>query len=42
VKAANPAFDVTPSGYITAIITEKGIIRAPYTEGLREIGSRSS
>jgi methylthioribose-1-phosphate isomerase len=41
-KAANPAFDVTPPSYITAIITEKGIIRAPYTEGLREIGSRSS
>jgi len=34
VKAANPSFDVTPHSYITAIITEKGIIRAPYTEGL--------
>ncbi|MBA7659038.1 Methylthioribose-1-phosphate isomerase [subsurface metagenome] len=34
VSAANPAFDVTPHSYITAIITEKGIIRAPYTEGL--------
>jgi methylthioribose-1-phosphate isomerase len=34
VRAANPAFDVTPHSYITAIITEKGIIRAPYTEGL--------
>jgi len=34
VKAANPAFDVTPHSYITAIITEKGIIREPYTEGL--------
>jgi len=33
-KAANPAFDVTPHSYITAIITEKGIIREPYTEGL--------
>jgi methylthioribose-1-phosphate isomerase len=42
VKAANPAFDITPHGYIMAIITEKGIVRAPYTEGLREIGSRSS
>jgi methylthioribose-1-phosphate isomerase len=31
VAAANPAFDVTPSKYITAIITEKGIIRKPIT-----------
>jgi len=30
----NPAFDVTPSKYITAIITEKGVVRAPYTESL--------
>ena len=34
IGAANPAFDVTPHSYITAIITEKGIIREPYTEGL--------
>ncbi len=33
-QAANPAFDVTPHRYITAIITEKGIIREPYGEGL--------
>jgi len=32
--AANPAFDVTPHRYITAIITEKGIIREPYTDGI--------
>jgi len=32
VTAANPAFDVTPHKYITAIITEKGIIRKPYTQ----------
>ena len=31
VSAANPAFDVTPSKYITAIVTEKGIIRKPFT-----------
>jgi methylthioribose-1-phosphate isomerase len=42
IRAANPAFDITPHSYITAIITEKGIIRAPYTEGLKKIGSRSS
>jgi len=28
--AVNPAFDVTPAKYITAIVTEKGIIRKPY------------
>jgi methylthioribose-1-phosphate isomerase len=33
--ARNPAFDVTPHSYITAIITEKGIIREPYGEGIR-------
>jgi methylthioribose-1-phosphate isomerase len=32
--AANPAFDVTPSRYITAIITEKGIARPPFDEAL--------
>jgi methylthioribose-1-phosphate isomerase len=31
ISAANPAFDVTPNKYITAIITEKGIIRKPFT-----------
>lgn len=32
--AANPAFDVTPAKYITAIVTEAGIARAPYTRSL--------
>jgi methylthioribose-1-phosphate isomerase len=41
VRAANPAFDVTPHAYITAIITEKGIVRAPYAEGLGAMISRS-
>ena len=31
IKAANPAFDITPHNYISAIITEKGTIREPYT-----------
>jgi methylthioribose-1-phosphate isomerase len=26
----NPAFDVTPHRYITAIITEKGVVRPPF------------
>ncbi|MFC1937683.1 S-methyl-5-thioribose-1-phosphate isomerase [Chloroflexota bacterium] len=34
---ANPAFDITPHRYITAIITERGIIKEPYGEGLRGI-----
>ncbi len=32
--AANPAFDVTPHRYITAIITEKGVARPPFEESL--------
>ncbi len=35
-KALNPAFDVTPHYYITAIITEKGIIKEPYVERLKK------
>lgn len=31
----NPAFDVTPARYITAIITERGVARAPYEQSLR-------
>lgn len=34
VKVYSPAFDVTPARMIDAIITEKGIVRAPYTENL--------
>ena len=37
VKIENPAFDVTPARYITAIITERGIARAPYAEALRKL-----
>jgi methylthioribose-1-phosphate isomerase len=36
ITAANPAFDVTPHRYIAAIITEKGIIRKPFTTGLKK------
>jgi methylthioribose-1-phosphate isomerase len=35
VPAENPAFDVTPSRYITAIITERGLARPPYEESLK-------
>lgn len=37
VKVYNPAFDVTPHELISAIITEKGIITAPYEESLRQL-----
>lgn len=35
VSALNVAFDVTPNAYVTAIITEKGIIRGPYEKTLK-------
>jgi len=37
VEALNPAFDVTPHPYITAIITEGGIIREPFGEGIKKV-----
>ena len=37
VEVENPAFDVTPAKYVTAIVTEKGIARAPYEESLRRL-----
>ena len=37
IKVFNPAFDVTPPELITAIITEKGIIRPPYKKTITKI-----
>ncbi|MCI0624663.1 MAG: S-methyl-5-thioribose-1-phosphate isomerase [Acidobacteria bacterium] len=37
VEVANPAFDVTPNRYVTAIITERGVARLPYLESLRQL-----
>ena len=37
IDVSNPAFDVTPNDLVTAIITEKGVARAPYTESLRKM-----
>ncbi|MEC0233533.1 S-methyl-5-thioribose-1-phosphate isomerase [Paenibacillus kribbensis] len=34
IKVYNPAFDITPHEYITAIITEKGIVQAPFNDSL--------
>ena len=39
VSIENPAFDVTPAKYITAIITERGVLRAPYSESIRAMAS---
>jgi methylthioribose-1-phosphate isomerase len=39
VSIENPAFDVTPHRYVAAIITERGIAKAPYSESLRELAS---
>ena len=33
----NPAFDVTPNRYVTAIVTERGVARPPYLESLRKL-----
>jgi methylthioribose-1-phosphate isomerase len=33
----NPAFDVTPNRYVTAIVTERGVARPPYVESLRKL-----
>ncbi len=37
VEARHPAFDVTPHRYVSAIITERGIVREPYTESLKAL-----
>jgi methylthioribose-1-phosphate isomerase len=42
VSIENPAFDVTPAKYVAAIITEKGIARAPYNESLQKLAAKES
>ncbi len=39
VGIENPAFDVTPAKYITAIITERGVLRAPFTESIAAVSA---
>jgi len=39
INIANPAFDVTPNRYITAIITERGVARPPYRESLKRLAN---
>ena len=42
VGVANPAFDVTPAKYVAAIITERGIARAPYEDSLRKLAGQEA
>jgi methylthioribose-1-phosphate isomerase len=42
VGIANPAFDVTPHRYVSAIITERGVARPPYVNTLREVAELKS
>ncbi len=37
VQVGNPAFDVTPNKYLTAIVTERGIVYPPFTENLLRV-----
>lgn len=39
VSIENPAFDVTPANYVSAIVTERGIARAPYEASLRNLAA---
>ncbi|MDE1162514.1 MAG: S-methyl-5-thioribose-1-phosphate isomerase [Acidobacteriaceae bacterium] len=41
VGIANPAFDVTPAKYITAIITERGVLRAPFEESIAAMAKQT-
>jgi len=40
IDVANPSFDVTPHRYISAIITERGIMREPYGERLKKVNTK--
>ena len=40
IAVFNPAFDVTPHSYVSAIITERGVARAPYFESLQKLKNR--
>lgn len=40
IKVANPAFDVTPNRYLTAIVTDHGVARPPFERTLRELAAR--
>jgi len=42
IAVENPAFDITPARYITAIICERGVARPPYKESLAALARRIS
>jgi methylthioribose-1-phosphate isomerase len=42
ISVQNPAFDVTPARYVTAIICEHGIAREPYTESLKFLAAKTA
>jgi methylthioribose-1-phosphate isomerase len=41
IRVANPAFDVTPASFVDAIITERGVARAPYEVSLPELAGEA-
>jgi methylthioribose-1-phosphate isomerase len=41
VGARYPAFDVTPERLVTAVITERGVVRRPYDDGLQELAGEA-
>lgn len=41
IRVENPAFDVTPHRFVSAIITERGVARAPYSESLQALASQA-
>ena len=38
-RVRNPAFDVTPHRYVTAIVCERGVARPPFVDSLRKLGA---
>ena len=42
VQVENPAFDVTPAKYVTAIVTERGVARPPFDESLRHLAEETT
>lgn len=42
VRVANPSFDITPYSYVTAIVTENGIAKAPFTAELEKLCKKES
>ncbi|WP_353062981.1 S-methyl-5-thioribose-1-phosphate isomerase [Tunturibacter psychrotolerans] len=41
VAIENPAFDVTPAKYVTAIITERGVLTAPYNQSIKAMATQT-